>query len=254
MRSIFITGAAAGIGRAIAQRFHAQGWFVGLFDIDEAGVTALAEQFGERTLSGRLDVRDIEIWNKQLEAFFSAAGQRLDVLVNNAGILASGSFELIPLQRHQAIININVNGVMNGCYAAFPWLQKTAESCVVNMASASSIYGSPSLASYSASKFAVRGLTEALNLEWESHGIRVCDVWPLFVQTQMLEGVDTGSIDNIGVKLSTADVALTVEKVINAGANNHQVHWPVGFVERMFKLGVALLPARLCRAFVKRVS
>lgn len=254
MRSIFITGAAAGIGRAIAQRFHSQGWFVGLFDIDEAGVNSLACELGDNTFSGGLNVTDADAWNQQLEAFFNASGQRLDVLVNNAGILSSGIFESIPLATHQAIMNVNVGGVINGCYSALPWLRKTNSSCVVNIASASAIYGSPSLASYSASKFAVRGLTESLNLEWESYGVRVCDVWPLFVQTNMVEGMDAGSIDNMGVKLTPDDVAKTVEKAVNASPSNKKIHWPVGFTERMFKLSVDLLPAGLCRLFVKKSS
>lgn len=254
MKSIFITGAATGIGRQIARRFHSQGWFVGLFDIDKVGVDTLAKELGDNTFCGELDVTDVETWNRQLEAFYKDSGQRLDVLVNNAGILFSGSFESIPIEHHQALMNVNVGGVMNGCYSALPWLRKTKNSCVVNIASASAIYGSPSLASYSASKFAVRGLTEALNLEWESYDIRVLDIWPLFVKTNMVEGMDASSIKKMGVNLTSDDVAKTVEKAVNAGADNRKIHWPVGFMESIFKLSVDLLPAGLCRLFVKKTS
>jgi len=254
MKSIFITGAATGIGRQIARRFHSQGWFVGLFDIDKAGVDTLAKELGDNTFCGELDVTDVETWNRQLEAFYKDSGQRLDVLVNNAGILFSGFFDSIPIEHHQAIMNVNVGGVMNGCYSALPWLRKTKNSCVVNIASASAIYGSPSLASYSASKFAVRGLTEALNLEWESYDIRVLDIWPLFVKTNMVEGMDASSIKKMGVNLTSDDVAKTVEKAVTAGADNRKIHWPVGFMESIFKLSVDLLPAGLCRLFVKKTS
>src|SRR3990167_8634508 len=86
-KSIFITGAAAGIGRAVAERFAKAGWFVGLYDVDEAGLQALRQQLGEANChAGRLDVSCVEDWSAQLQAFHKAASDRLDVLVNNAGI------------------------------------------------------------------------------------------------------------------------------------------------------------------------
>src|SRR5688572_25165643 len=98
--AIFITGAAAGIGRATAELFASRGWFVGLYDVNEAGVRQLAQQLGDGTCSGRLDVTDPAQFAVALAQFWQAAGQRLDLLFNNAGIVAVDAFEKIPLARH----------------------------------------------------------------------------------------------------------------------------------------------------------
>lgn len=252
--SIFITGAAAGIGRAIAEQFHADGWFVGLYDVNAAGVKALATELGERTHYGELDVSDPAAWQSQLPAFFDAAGGRLDVLVNNAGILTSGPFEDTPLEQHKATMDINVTGVMNGCHTALPFLKQTANSCVINMASASAIYGQPYLASYSTSKFAVRGFTEGLNLEWQGHGVRVVDIWPIFVQTNMVQGMKAKSVKTMGVKLGPADVAKVVKKAVKAGPKSRKVHWVVGNDAKLFRSAVSILPDRVGRAITGRLS
>ena len=114
-----------------------------------------------------LDVTDHAQW---LDAL--ADLDHLDLLVNNAGLLSSGAFEQIDAERHRAIVEVNVLGVVNGALAAFPLLARTPNAAMVNLASASATYGQPDLATYSATKFAVRGLTEALDLEWAQHDIR----------------------------------------------------------------------------------
>lgn len=211
--SIFVTGAAAGIGRATARHFAARGWAVGLYDVNLDGARALAQELGAACVhSGALDVTDAAQFAAALESFWGAAGQRLDLLFNNAGIIAVEDFEAIPLARHHAVVDVNVKGVLNGCHLALPYLKRTPGSHVVNMASASAIYGTPKFAAYGASKFAVRGLTEALDIEWHRHGITVRDVLPLFVDTQMVRGVTIplASLDKLGLRLTPEDVARTV--------------------------------------------
>ena len=90
---------------------------------------------------------------------------------------------------------------MNGLHAAFPYLRSTPKSVVVNLASASAIYGQAELAVYSATKFFVRGITEALDIEWNSYGIRVIAMWPLYVQTAMTDNIKTGTTESLGIKL-----------------------------------------------------
>ena len=233
--SIFITGAAAGIGEATARRFAANGWFVGLADIDQAGVNALAEELGpEHAMALTLNVTDSQQWIQTLDAFFEKTG-RLDVLLNNAGILASGAYGDIDLKRQHLMVDINIKGVMNGCYHALPWLKKTQGSRVINMSSASAMYGQPSLAIYSTTKFAIRGFTEALSLEWEEFGIQVMDIMPLFVQTSMVKDMDAQAIDNLGVKLTSDDVSKTIWKAATAHHSlAPRVHWTVGLNTRLF--------------------
>lgn len=253
-RSIFITGAAAGIGAATARRFASLGWFVGLYDVDQAGVERLAAELGaDRAQAGRLDVADGAAWSEALAAFVRRAG-RLDALVNNAGILASGPFETIPLARQQAIVDVNVKGVLNGCHAAFPYLRDTPGSCVINMSSASAIYGQPSLAIYSSTKFAVRGLTEALDIEWQAHGIRVMDVMPLFVQTAMVQGMDAKAIGKLGVNLGPEDVAATIVEAVTSVPRVPRVHRLVGTQVKFFYKVAGLTPDWLARVINKALA
>lgn len=254
-RAIFITGAAQGIGAATAERFASAGWLVGLYDVDLAGVEALRDRLGAQTAcAGRLDVRDADAWRAALAGFWDAAGGRLDVLLNNAGIAASGDFESQSLATHHAIVDVNLKGVINGAHAGYDYLRRHpgGGARLINLASASAIYGAAGLATYSATKFAVRGLTEALDLEWRGQGIRVCDLWPLFVSTQMVAGMHLPTIRSLGVRLTARDVAETVWKA--AHHRGHRVHWPVGFQAHALRLAVRGLPDGLVRAVTARLS
>lgn len=257
-RSVFITGAAAGIGRAVAERFASAGWFVGLYDVDEAGVQALRLQLGEANChAGRLDVSNVEDWTAQLAAFERAAGGRLDVLVNNAGISVTCHVEDAPLLRHHRLIDINLKGVLNGCYLALPALQRTPGSRVVNLCSASALYGQPMLASYAASKAAVRSLTEALDIEWARHGIRVVDVMPLFVDTAMVANdvSKMKTVQILGVRLTPRDIAASIWRIAShERPGSLPVHTPVGWQTRIFYLLAKLSPDRVNRFVVARMA
>jgi len=252
--SIFITGAAAGIGRATALLFARQGWFVGLFDMDEAGVQALAAELGaENALAGALNVTEADAWQPALATFF-ARTRRLDLLLNNAGILASGPFAEIPLSRQHLIVDVNIKGVLNGCHAALPFLRQTPGARVINMASASAIYGQPSLATYSATKFAVRGFTEALDLEWAAFGIKVMDIMPLFVSTHMVDGMNAKSLKSMGVKLTAEDVAATIWEATTYTGRTPRVHWTVGLQARLLLATSGLSPAWLNRMLTRIIA
>lgn len=255
-RSIFITGAAAGIGKACAQLFHSQGWHVGLYDIDKAGCQSLAQELGhERVTWGRLDVTDPVEWKNALSAFCETTGGQLHALLNNAGILSSGEFQDIDLATQHRIVDVNVKGVMNGCHVAFPYLRATPEACLINMTSASAIYGQAELATYSSSKFFVRGLTEALDLEWSKYDIRVVDIWPLFVHTAMIDNLDKAqSVKNMGVKLTPDDVAKTVADAVAYRGAIPKVHWTVGASTKALYQAVKMAPLWLTRQINRRLS
>lgn len=235
-RCVLITGAATGIGRATARRFALEGWQVVAGDIDTTGLADLVRGLGEaRCLGLALDVTDPAQWTAALTTVRQRFG-RLDLLVNNAGILISGPFADAPLARHHAVIDVNVKGLLNGCWLAHPLLAATPGAQVINLCSTAAIYGQASLATYSASKFAVRGLTEALSIEWEKDGIRVQDLMPLFVQTAMVQGMDAQSIRRLGVRLTAEDVADQVWHTARARGRG-RVHWPVGGMARwLFRL------------------
>lgn len=256
-KSIFITGAAAGIGRATALRFAAAGWRVGLYDIDAAGVKQLASEIGVgHAQSGALNVADYSAFAAALAAFAESSGGQLDVLLNNAGILSCGDFESIAAERYRSIVEVNVIGVVNGCRAAYPLLAATPGARVINLASASAIYGQAALAVYSASKFFVRGLTEALNIEWQRQDILVSSVMPLFVKTAMVANFETQprSLQLLGVKLSPEDIANTIYRAASVPRWRSRVHWHVGGGTTAAALSQKLLPSYCNRAIQKYLS
>lgn len=241
--AIFITGAAAGIGRAVAERFAAQGWFVGLFDVDAASVQALADALrarhgADRAMAACLDVSQDADWQVALDAFRAPSGQRLDLLFNNAGVSATALFEEADLARHHRLIDINLKGVVNGCHAALPDLKRTPGARVVNMCSASALYGQPMLSTYSATKAAVRAFTEALDIEWARHGIRVVDVLPLFVNTAMVtqDVHKMKTVQTLGVRLNADDVAATVWRLSQQAPSRLPTHSMVGWQTKLFAL------------------
>ena len=259
-KSVFITGAAAGIGRATALAFATRGYTVGAYDIDEAGLHSLAAEIGARhgaVVTGHLDVTDPDEIALRVREFVGAAGGRLDVMINNAGILLAGRFEDVELGAQLNEIDVNTKGVVSGLYAAFPHLRTTPGSVVVNLASASAIYGQAELATYSATKFFVRGITEALDIEWGAYGIRVISMWPLYVQTAMTDNISTGTTRSLGVNLTARDVADAIVAAV-AGTRIrraiHQVHFPVGAPTKVMALGSRFSPGWLTRAITKRLA
>lgn len=254
--SIFITGAASGIGRACAELFAQRGWFVGVFDIHADGAASVAAALGKHNaFAGTLDVCSPTAWNLALAEFWKKSGQRLDVLLNNAGVLASGRFEDLPLDKQNAMLEINVGGMITGCHSAFTYLQQTPNSHVINMASATAIYGQPELATYSATKFAVRGFTEALDLEWSQQGIRVSAIWPTFVMTAMADHFgQLASAKSLGIQLGPADVASTVLDCATSCPTFHTPHRTVGVQAAVLSLATRFGPSALTRWIVQRMS
>lgn len=255
--TMFVTGAAAGIGRAVAERFLAAGWFVGLYDVDEAGVQAMQRQWGpEKCIAARLDVTSEEGWRQALADFGHATDGRLDVLFNNAGIAVTAPFEEAELARHHRLIDINFKGVVNGCHLAFEMLRKAPGSRVINMCSASALYGQPELGSYSATKAAVRSLTEALDIEWRRHGIRVLDVLPLFVNTAMVtnEVSRMKTVSTLGVRLGPEDVAAVVWRLATSPAAGLPTHSFVGWQTKLFALLSKLSPAFMNKLVTARMA
>lgn len=254
--AVFITGAAAGIGRATALLFAANGYHVGAYDIDEVGLSRLAAEItaaGGQVRTGVLDVTNDTQWTERLAEFHADTG-RLDILINNAGILRAGPFEDIDLAAHQAIIDVNLSGVIIGTHAAFRYLKDTPGAQVVNLCSASAIYGQPELASYGATKSAVKSLTEALDLEWERHDIRVLAVWPLFVATAMVDGVETGTTKSLGVRLDAEDVANGIWQVTRKRGRLPRVHYEIGAQAKVFATAAKYAPNWAVRTVNKYFS
>lgn len=240
---VVITGAGQGIGRKTAELLLARGWQVGVFDI--SGAQEWAARY-DNAVVGKLDVTDPEQWQNTLSEFVEKSGG-LDVLVNNAGILYGTSFEDGSFEQDRLLVDVNVNGVLYGARAALPYLKKSRGQ-LVNLCSAAAIYGTPDMATYSATKFAVRGITEALEVEWEPYGIDVKAVWPLFTNTGMLTDVETTGTKRLGVRLTPEDVAKAVVDCIDYKQGKvTKVHFPVGTQAKLMYASNQMSPAFISR-------
>lgn len=207
-KSIFITGAGSGIGRATAHLFANRGWFCGLYDMNSKGIDeTVATMPVDSFCTGTFDVRDRDGWASAVGQFDDATGGHMHALFNNAGIGRHGRYEDIAHDESDLVLDVNVKGVMNGIYACLSLLEATPGARVVNTASTAGLIGSPKLAVYSASKFAVRGLSEALDVEFTPKNIRVIALCPWFVETPILDmGVTEGANDHMRAGLKGIEI------------------------------------------------
>lgn len=195
-KSIFITGAGSGMGRATAKLFAGKGWFVGATDINLEGLQTLEQEIGsENCFIRKQDVTDKKDFDAALAEFGEHTGGSLDLMYNNAGIGESGWFEDVPYSAAMKVVEINFIGVLNGVYASLPYLKKAPNSLLFTTSSSSATYGMPRIAVYSATKHAVKGLTEALSVEFARHNVRVADVLPGLIDTAILVNTPNRSGD-----------------------------------------------------------
>lgn len=193
-KSIFITGAASGMGRETAKLFHDKGWFVGATDVNTDGLKTLEQEIGaDNCTTRRLDVTDKKDFDAAIAAFAEETGGKLDLLFSNAGIGEGGWFEDIPYEAAMRVVNVNFIGVINSVYAGLPLLKATPNSLCFITSSSSATYGMPRIAVYAATKFGVKGLTEALSVEFSRFGVRVADVLPGLIDTNILRATPNHS-------------------------------------------------------------
>lgn len=238
-KSVFITGAASGIGRATAALFHGKGWLVGCYDVDADALTELREELGDGCITSYLDVRDKDAFDAAMASFSEHTEGRLDVMYNNAGIAAGGFFDDLPFDRAMDIVHVNLVGVLNGIHAAIPLLKETENSLCFCTSSSSAVFGSPGMAVYAATKHAVKGLTEALSVELARYGVRAADVLPGIIDTPLwrasryVDGKPVATYERIPSRnadrtdmLRTVAPSEVAECVWNAYCGD-QLHWYV---------------------------
>ncbi|MGD0190745.1 MAG: SDR family oxidoreductase [Rhizomicrobium sp.] len=195
-KSIFITGGASGMGRATAKLFVEKGWFVGAYDVNASGLATLEQEIGsDNCVTGVLDVTQKQAFDSSIAAFAQETDGKLDLLFSNAGIGESGWFEDIPYDAALRVVQVNLVGVITSIYAALPLLKNTPNSLCFITSSSSATYGMPRIAVYSATKHGVKGLTEALSVEFARHGVRVADVLPGLIDTDILRSTPNRSGD-----------------------------------------------------------
>lgn len=225
-KSIFITGAASGMGRETARLFAGEGWFVGAYDVNAAGLDALREELGaDNCITGVLDVVDRDAYRAVLDTFAKATGGKLDLLFNNAGIGRGGPFVDMDWADVMAVVNINFIGVLNGIHLAAPLLKATPGSLCFSTSSSSAIYGIANIAVYSATKHAVKGLTEALAVELKPFGVRVADTLPGLIDTPILppEAGQNAPKEGMWRLIPPIEVA----KAVWGAYHTDKIHWYV---------------------------
>ena len=179
-----ISGAAQGMGAATARLFAQQGARLVLGDVQAEKLQALAAELGDSALAVQLDVREESDWQAAVAAAQQKFG-RLTTLVNNAGVLAFGASDQLEKAAAQRLLDINVIGTLMGVKHAVPALRENGGGAIINISSIDGLVGFNGRIAYTASKWAVRGITKALAVEYGPENIRVVSVHPGGINTEM---------------------------------------------------------------------
>lgn len=190
---IIVTGAGSGIGLALAKAYVAKGHQVIAADINASRLEQAASHLGANFIPQVLDVSQYEAWEALVENIQRDYG-RLDLLFNNAGIMSSGEFDRLSLDSWQAMININLMGVIYGSRAAYSLMKQQGFGCIVNTASTAGVTPVLFSTSYVTTKHGVVGFSNSLREEAKPHGIKVVVVMPGLIDTGIFDAaIDDGN-------------------------------------------------------------
>jgi NAD(P)-dependent dehydrogenase (short-subunit alcohol dehydrogenase family) len=187
----FITGAGSGLGLELARALALDGWSLGLFDRNLDRLTAVEADLsasGIPVLAYPGDVTQSDELTVAVTSF-AATHDGLDVMINNAGVAGAGNLMEIPLEDWRWIIDINFMGVVHGCRAAIPHLQRNGSGLLINVASAAAFASAPGMVPYNTTKAAVLSLSETLVSELLPSSIQVSVVMPTYFKTNLLESM-----------------------------------------------------------------
>ncbi len=252
---VLITGADGGFGRHMTQQFLAAGGRVILSDIDEQRLTALAAESdiapGNIVASIAANLSDEDGCQLLFDEVVKN-GAIPDVIVNNAGVGVGGRFDLVPRDRWEQLMQINLLAPMRLCHLFLPHLIERRSGHIVNISSIAGWIGSKGLTSYCSAKYGLRGFSEALSGDLEEFGIYVTTVYPFFSRTPILDSDQFGyeKRREIPMDMATdpADVVAAIIKGIRANRKHvfpdrtaKQIH----YITRFFPWIVPILNRRL---------
>jgi len=263
-----ITGAASGIGRALALELAARGCDLALADRDEAGLAALAAEIA-RAHARKVTVHTVDVGvPAEIEAFAQAAIAAhpvLNIVINNAGVALMGMFDEVDQAQMEWLININFWGVVHGTRAFLPHLAKQREAHIVNLSSIFGIIAPPSQTAYCAAKFAVRGFSESLRheLAMANSPVKLSVVHPGGVLTNIVRNSRTGSgiadnarraesIDRFDAIAKTTPPA-AAQRIIT-GIEKNQPRILIGNDARFMDLLQRFRPATYWAVLAKRIA
>ena len=263
-----VTGAASGIGRALALELAARGCDLALADRDEAGLQAVAAEIA-KAHARKVTVHRVDVGEPaEIEAFAQAAvagHPGLNILVNNAGVTLLGQFDEIDQAQMDWLMNINFWGVVRSTRAFLPHLARQREAHIVNLSSIFGIIAPPGQTAYAASKFAVRGFSESLRheLQMASSPIRLSVVHPGGVLTNIVRNSRAGSgvadnerraqtIERFDALAQTTpkDAALTIIK----GIEKNQLRILIGGDARFMDIIQRFRPATYWNVLARRIA
>lgn len=180
-----VTGGARGMGAAAVRRFVAEGTKVVIGDVLTDEGKQLADELGDAARFVKLDVTNEEDWQEAV-AYAEREFGRVDILLNNAGILDFGLITDMPTEAYDRLVKVNQYGVFFGMKHTVPALERAGGGAIVNVSSIEGLGGGAYLTAYTASKFAVRGMTKAAAWELGTKNIRVNSVHPGAIRTPMV--------------------------------------------------------------------
>lgn len=200
-QTAIVTGAATGIGEAIARRLARAGAIVAVADLDLKGASEVAGSIGGAAFGVKLDITSSGSANQAVADVIARTG-RVDILVNNAGIAGKAA----PLWDQtdddwQKVIAVNLTGVFNCCRAVIPHMRERKYGRIVNIASIAGKEGNPNMTGYSASKAGVIGFTKSMAKEVATEGICVNSVTPAVIRTKILEQLTEAQISYMTDKI-----------------------------------------------------
>jgi NAD(P)-dependent dehydrogenase (short-subunit alcohol dehydrogenase family) len=253
-RTAFVSGAASGIGRAVAQRLAAHGCPVAIADQNESGLQETAELLAGPVLARVLDVRD-----RQAQMAFAAevaewAPAPIGMVFNNAGVTTAQTVAEGSVEDDEWVTEINFGGVVNGVRAFLPILLEQGSGVLVNTSSVFGLIGWPNQSAYCASKFAVRGFTESLRHELRGTGVRAVAVHPGGIKTNILRNARYhsspmhGDLTHDGAALQFEAIARTTPQraaeIIHRGVASGRSRILVGADAHVFDALVRVAPTR----------
>ncbi|RJP26129.1 MAG: SDR family NAD(P)-dependent oxidoreductase [Actinobacteria bacterium] len=218
MKTVAITGAASGLGRAFALAWAEKGWRVGILDIDMEGASETREMVREAGGEGealRCDVSSLDGVRAAADHLYGLWGG-VGVLVNNAGVGGGGAVGEIPIEDWEKVVGIDLWGVVNGCHVFIPRMKEQGGGHIVNVSSLAGLISAPKTAPYNVSKAAVVALTQTLKTELASAGIGVTVVCPPVVKTNILENTldMAGEIDyDIAAEMELIRTAMDASRI-----------------------------------------
>lgn len=228
-RTIAVTGAARGIGLATARALLERGARVVIGDRDVAlQESAVAALGNAGPVSGYpLDVADAGSFATFLDKARADGGGRIDVLINNAGVMPVGPFLDHSEQAIRSAIEVNFYGVVNGCRLVLPEMVRRGSGHVVNIASMAGMLAVPGQALYAGTKFAIVGLSTALSDEFAHQGVRISCVLPSFTNTELISGTATGGMTK---PVQPDDIAAAVVRTLDRPKTVVSVPYPLRFI------------------------